>query len=96
MLGQSGAENVPVFAGVVELIGSLKFLCYREHSQKWLCHWQARRLEREVRTVFFHKGTGIVASRIVVLWHSELDFALAWFARSPRYALLFAMFTLYE
>jgi hypothetical protein len=78
MLGQSGGVNVLVFAGVVELICSRKFLFYREHSQECLCHWQARLLEREMRTVFFHNGIGIVASGIVALWHSELDFALAW------------------
>ena len=49
-----------------------------------------------MRMVFFHNGTGLVASGIVALWHSEIDFALAWLARSPRFALLFAMFTLYE
>jgi hypothetical protein len=49
-----------------------------------------------MRMVFFHDGTGLVASGIVALWHSEIDFALAWLARSPRFALLFAMFTLYE
>jgi hypothetical protein len=87
---------VPVFAGVVELIGSRKFLCHREHSHKWLWHWQARRLEPPMRTDFFHNGTGIVASGIVALWHSELDFALAWLAWPPRFALLFETFTLYE
>ena len=49
-----------------------------------------------MRTDFFHNGTGIVASGIVALWHSELDFALAWLAWPPRFALLFETFTLYE